>query len=138
MSVEEAYHTLGLRYGAPEEDVKRAWKRLVLEWHPDKNGNSVESKERTQRLVSAKELLLAFMRDSSETMRKAREAANESQRKAAEDSQQKAAEESLRKTWEDRAAAMEQLRKQQVEQEAAMEAAPKTAGGAGATAAARG
>ena len=130
MSVEEAYRTLGLRYGAPEEDVKRAWKRLVLEWHPDKNGNSVESNERTQRLVSAKELLLPFMRDSSETMRKAREAANESQRKAAEhsqrmaayrESQRKAAEESLRKTWEGLEATMELLR--------------KTAGGAGATAA---
>lgn len=35
--MEEAYRTLGLVYGAPKSDVKAAYKRLALFWHPDKN-----------------------------------------------------------------------------------------------------
>jgi DnaJ domain len=59
MSMEEAYHLLELKYEASTSDVTKAWKRLVKHWHPDKNGNSLESKEHTQKLNSAKDLLLA-------------------------------------------------------------------------------
>ena len=57
-AVVEAYRARGLRYGAPAEEVKRAWKRLMLQCHPDRHGNSAESDERTKRLNSAKDLLL--------------------------------------------------------------------------------
>ena len=59
--------------------MTRAWKLLILRWHHYKSSNSVESKEHTQRLNSAKELLLPLSSSqaNSETLRKAREAANE-------------------------------------------------------------
>ena len=54
----DAYRTLRLQYGAPVGEVTRAWKRLVLEWHPDKNENSDESKKHTQRLNAARDMLI--------------------------------------------------------------------------------
>ena len=62
----DAYHTLRLQYGAPAGEVTRAWKQMVLECHPDKNGNSVESNEHTQRLNAAKDMLLT--RDTLESL----------------------------------------------------------------------
>jgi molecular chaperone DnaJ len=49
MSVEHAYAELGLEPGAPEADVKRAWRRLASHWHPDRNP-SAEASQRMQRL----------------------------------------------------------------------------------------
>ena len=60
MSMAEAYQTLGLNYGgSTREDVVKAWKRLQKRWHPDKNDNSRESTEHTQRLNSAKDLIIS-------------------------------------------------------------------------------
>ena len=42
------YHeTLGLKPGATQEEVKKAWKKLALEWHPDRN-ESEEAKTKIQ------------------------------------------------------------------------------------------
>jgi DnaJ-domain-containing protein 1 len=47
--VTEAYRTLGLPYGAPMKDVKAAYKRLLLRYHPDRNsGNPAEMKRSTE------------------------------------------------------------------------------------------
>ena len=84
-AVPEAYQALGLQHGALAEEVKRAWKRLMLQCHPDKHGNSAESDERTKRLNSAKDLLLEpnpAHEALAESLRKAREAAAETARKA--------------------------------------------------------
>ena len=35
-----AYAELGLRPGAPEREVRAAWRRLVSQWHPDRNRSS--------------------------------------------------------------------------------------------------
>ena len=59
MSMAEAYHTLELKYdGSTREGVVKAWKRLQKRWHPDKNDNSRESTERTQKLNSAKDVII--------------------------------------------------------------------------------
>ena len=38
----DALRTLGLRKGATPEEIKRAYKRLAREHHPDKGGDSNE------------------------------------------------------------------------------------------------
>ena len=39
------YKILGVDQGASLEDIKKAYKKLAMEHHPDKNNNSIESKE---------------------------------------------------------------------------------------------
>ncbi len=46
ISVQEAYVALGLPYGAPESDCRRAYRRLISAWHPDRNA-SPEAHEKT-------------------------------------------------------------------------------------------
>lgn len=51
------YHeTLGLKPGATEEEVKKAWKKLALQWHPDRN-ESEEAKTKIQEINEAYEIL---------------------------------------------------------------------------------
>ena len=73
MSMAEAYQTLGLNYGGSTlEDVVKAWKRLQKRWHPDKNDNSRESTEHTQRLNSAKDLIISRL-EALDSFRRAME-----------------------------------------------------------------
>ena len=73
MSMAEAYQTLGLNYGgSTREDVVKAWKRLQKRWHPDKNDNSRESTEHTQRLNSAKDLIISRL-EALDSFRRAME-----------------------------------------------------------------
>lgn len=44
---------LGLDITASKQDIKQAYRRLSLEHHPDRNGNSVESKQRFQTIYDA-------------------------------------------------------------------------------------
>lgn len=37
MAIDNAYAELGLPPGASEAEIKRAWRRLVSQWHPDRN-----------------------------------------------------------------------------------------------------
>ena len=40
MSEEEAYFILELPQGASREDIQRAFKRMMMEFHPDRKGNA--------------------------------------------------------------------------------------------------
>lgn len=37
LDIDSAFAELGLQPGAPEAEVKAAWRRLVSQWHPDRN-----------------------------------------------------------------------------------------------------
>lgn len=52
METATAYAELGLRPGASGREVKAAWRRLVSEWHPDRNP-SARASERMQRINQA-------------------------------------------------------------------------------------
>ncbi|VDL99176.1 unnamed protein product [Schistocephalus solidus] len=47
------YEILGLPKTATEADIKKAYRRLALKWHPDKNPNSKEEAEKRFKEISA-------------------------------------------------------------------------------------
>ena len=53
MSVKDPYDILGVKKDASSEEIKKAYRRLSLEHHPDRNGGSVESKQRFQEITGA-------------------------------------------------------------------------------------
>lgn len=54
MNIADAYTELGLAPGAPDAEVKAAWRRLVSRWHPDRNA-SAEAAALIQRINGAYE-----------------------------------------------------------------------------------
>jgi hypothetical protein len=56
-SAEAAYSTLGLRFGAPEEDVRGAYRALLRRYHPDTGIVEPESVRRLAEVRAAYERL---------------------------------------------------------------------------------
>ena len=54
---EDYYQLLGVARGASAEEVKKAYRRLALEHHPDRNQGSAESEERFKEITKAYEIL---------------------------------------------------------------------------------
>jgi molecular chaperone DnaJ len=54
LTINDAYIELGLAPGAPDAEVKAAWRRLVSRWHPDRNA-SAEAAALIQRINGAYE-----------------------------------------------------------------------------------
>ena len=54
MVIDDAYTELGLSPGASEREVKAAWRRLVSQWHPDRN-SAATAVGRMQRINTAYE-----------------------------------------------------------------------------------
>lgn len=52
LGTDEAFAELGLAFGATEAEVKAAWRRLVSQWHPDRN-DSAGAVARIQRINRA-------------------------------------------------------------------------------------
>eukprot|EP00877_Chromochloris_zofingiensis_P001727 jgi/Chrzof1/11555/Cz06g00030.t1 len=50
---EEAFGILEVEATEDEVEIKKAFKRLALKWHPDKNANSVESTEQFKKINAA-------------------------------------------------------------------------------------
>lgn len=47
------YEILGVTNTASEEDIKKAYKKLALEWHPDRHGGSKEAEEKFKEINAA-------------------------------------------------------------------------------------
>ena len=50
------YELLGLKPGASQEEIKKAWKKMALEWHPDRN-KSKEAETKIKEINEAYEIL---------------------------------------------------------------------------------
>ena len=61
LPVFNAFETLGLPYGTPFEEVKRTYRQLMREYHPDRHTGSPEAEriatQKTQEITAAYELI---------------------------------------------------------------------------------
>ena len=57
MTKRDYYGILGLDRGASEDDIKRAYRRLALQYHPDRNPGSKDAEEKFKEATEAYEIL---------------------------------------------------------------------------------
>jgi curved DNA-binding protein CbpA len=55
--VPDYYEILEVSAGATPDEIKKSFRHLALKYHPDKNGNSEESKQKFVKIVEAYEVL---------------------------------------------------------------------------------
>jgi DnaJ-class molecular chaperone len=51
------YDILGISQNATQEEIKKSFRNLALKYHPDKNKNSEESKQKFMKIIEAYEVL---------------------------------------------------------------------------------
>jgi len=55
--VNDLYTILGVARGASDDDIKQAYRRLAMQYHPDRNGGSKEAEEKFKELSEAYDVL---------------------------------------------------------------------------------
>ncbi len=53
MGKRDYYDVLGVARGAPEPDLKKAYRKLAMECHPDRNPDDSEAEERCKEVSEA-------------------------------------------------------------------------------------
>lgn len=56
---------MGLDPGAPSSTIKKRYKELSLSWHPDKNPDCEDCREKYETLVKAYEILMSELERSN-------------------------------------------------------------------------
>ncbi len=51
------YKTLGVEQGASDDDIKKAYRKLAMAYHPDRNGGSKEAEEKFKEITEAYDVL---------------------------------------------------------------------------------
>ena len=51
------YAVLGVARDASEDDIKKSYRRLAMQWHPDKNGGAKEAEEKFKEITEAYDVL---------------------------------------------------------------------------------
>ncbi|MEK0430748.1 MAG: hypothetical protein RL139_552, partial [Gemmatimonadota bacterium] len=51
------YSTLGVARDASDDDIKKAYRKLAMQWHPDRNAGSKEAEERFKEVTEAYDVL---------------------------------------------------------------------------------
>jgi len=49
----DPYQVLGIDHNASAEEIKQAYRRVAMKWHPDRNQNSTQAREQFQRAAEA-------------------------------------------------------------------------------------
>src|SRR5215813_1359234 len=57
MSKRDYYEVLGVEKTATEADIKKAYRRLAMKYHPDRNPNNAEAEEQFKECKEAYEVL---------------------------------------------------------------------------------
>lgn len=57
MAKKDYYEVLGLDKNATDSEIKKAYRKLAMEFHPDKNPNNTEAEERFKEIAEAYEVL---------------------------------------------------------------------------------
>ena len=58
MATRTYYEIMGIAYDADDQEIRRAYRRVIQEYHPDQNPNDHRSARRARHLNAAKEILL--------------------------------------------------------------------------------
>jgi len=53
MATKDYYNVLGVSKNASDEELKRAYRKLAMKYHPDKNPNKKEAEERFKEINEA-------------------------------------------------------------------------------------
>src|SRR5512138_3729615 len=57
MDYKDYYQSLGLKKGATAEEIKKAYRKLAMKYHPDRNPGNKEAKDKFKDLNEANEVL---------------------------------------------------------------------------------
>src|SRR6059058_3567326 len=51
------YKTLGVENGASDDEIKKAYRKLAMQYHPDRNGGAKEAEEKFKEITEAYDVL---------------------------------------------------------------------------------
>lgn len=57
LNSENHYSVLGLNFGASDQDIKKAYRKLSMELHPDRNKGNIQNSEKYKKITSAYNVL---------------------------------------------------------------------------------
>ena len=53
------YKVLGVSRDASEDDIKKAYKKQALKWHPDRNGGSEEANQKFKEVCAKNDVIIS-------------------------------------------------------------------------------